>query len=56
MSFVSVMFPGQETSQVADEIVTEAVNVLSAANNSGVSLETVAVVETPAPAGAPVFT
>ena len=53
MSGVSVMFPGQVTSQVGDEMVTEAVNVLSSSNNSGVSLETVAVIETPVPGCAP---
>lgn len=49
------MSDGQVTSQVCcvfSGIVTEAVNVLSTENNSAVSLETVAVLETAAPAGA----
>ena len=53
--FVVVMSDGQLTSHVdveAGGIVTDAVNVLSVANNSDVSLETVAVAETAAPPGA----
>ena len=50
------MFPGQVTSQVAGETDTEAVNVLSVPKISGVSLVTVAVLETVAPATAPEFT
>jgi len=40
VSGTSVTFPGQVTSQVAGEIVTEAVKVLSVANNSAVVLST----------------
>jgi hypothetical protein len=50
--FVVVMSAGQVTSQVCGVvggIVTDAVNVLSVANNSFVSLVTVAVAETTAP-------
>ena len=53
VSGTSVTLPWQVTSQVAGEIVTEAVNVLSVANNSAVSLETVAVLVTVEPACAP---
>jgi hypothetical protein len=56
VSFVSVIFPGQVTSQVDVETLTEAVNVLSVSNNSAVSLVTVDVLETAVPAGASEFT
>ena len=55
-AFCVTMSDGQVTSQVCgvpSGMVTEAVNVLSVANNSLVKLETVAVLETTAPGDAP---
>jgi hypothetical protein len=55
-SFVSVLSDGQVSSQVVDEMFTDAVDVLSVLDNSAVELETVAVLETAEPAGAFEFT
>ena len=53
---VIVMSDGQLMSHVCGIIVAEAVKVLSVSNNSFVELETVAVLETTAPGGAPAST